>query len=349
MSDEKKVVTFPDLRAIEAEASAWIARLDCDDACEEDRTAFREWQNRSPLHQETVARLSTVWNELDVLKELAIPAEKKISSKPVLAWPFINFKPWSVGLAAGFALIVALGIFINFQGWNGSERTRVYSTAIGAQKTIELSDGSTILLNTNSQIEVRYTQAARDIRLLQGEAFFDVASNPHRPFTVYAGTGFVRAVGTAFTVHLRNTHIEVTVTEGDVELTSLIDPIAVTASERAHRLPKPLATIAAGQSALFSEEIESLVTIPTSEINRKLSWRQGVLVFAGEPLAKVITDISRYTDITITIIDPELRDLRIGGYFKVGEVDAMFEALEKGFGIRVERINGARVLLSAAS
>lgn len=349
MSDEKKIVTFPDLRTIEAEASAWIARLDCDDACEEDRAAFREWRNRSAQHQEIAARLSSVWSELYVLKELAVPPEKQVIAKPAFTWPFKSVLPWSVGLAAGFALIVAFGILISFQGWTGPERMRVYSTEVGVQKTVELSDGSTILLNTNSQVEVRYTQEARDIRLLHGEAFFDVASNPRRPFTVYAGTGFVRAVGTAFTVHLRNNNVEVTVTEGDVELISLIDPIAVNAPERTRLTPERLAVVAAGQSALFSEEIESLETIPESELNRKLSWRQGVLVFAGDPLAKVVADISRYTDMTIVILDPELRDLRIGGYFKVGEVDAMFEALEKGFGIRVERVNEAEVQLSAAS
>ena len=349
MNDSKKIVTFPDLRAIEAEASAWIARLDCADASDEDRAAFRAWQNRSAQHQETAARLLSVWNELDVLRELAVPAESQVPAKPASVRQYMGFKPWAAGLAASFALIVALAVVIDYGGWGGPEGMQVYSTEIGAQKTIELSDGSSILLNTNSQMEVRYTPEARDIRLLQGEAFFDVAHNPRRPFTVYAGTGTVRAVGTAFTVHLRATDIEVTVTEGQVELGTFIPPVAVQTPGRRQLTPEPLASVAAGQEAIFSEEIESLEALPESDLNRKLSWRQGVLVFAGEPLAKVVADVSRYTNVSIVILDPKLRDLRIGGYFKVGEVDAMFEALEKSFGVRVERIGKDRVQLSAAS
>ena len=105
-----------------------------------------------------------------------------------------------------------------------------YSTAIGKQQLITLNDGSTVLLNTNSQIKVDYSDQARNITLVKGQAHFDVMPNPNQPFNVYAGTGLVKAVGTAFSVYLQPEIIEVTVTEGTVELSALDQPAPLTPS-----------------------------------------------------------------------------------------------------------------------
>jgi transmembrane sensor len=83
------------------------------------------------------------------------------------------------------------------------------------------------------------------------------------------------------------------------------------------------------------------------EVDRKLSWREGVLSFSGEPLEHVVEEVSRYTSITIVNSDPAIRDISIGGYFKAGETDAMFEALETSFGVRVNRVNDRLVYLAA--
>ena len=93
---------------------------------------------------------------------------------------------------------------------------------MGEQRQLELPDGSVIYLNTNSQVQIDYTATTRNILLLQGEAHFDVAKNPGRPFNVYAGGGLVQAVGTAFTVFFKDDEaIDVTVTEGKVALSAL--------------------------------------------------------------------------------------------------------------------------------
>jgi len=107
-----------------------------------------------------------------------------------------------------------------------------------------------------------------------------------------------------------------------------------------------LVAIKAGQSATVDEQVEAIETIPSTELARKLSWRQGVLSFSGEPLEQVVDEVSRYTPVKIIITDPSIRKIAIGGYFKAGESEAMFEALESSFGIRVTRVNDRLVYLA---
>ena len=112
-----------------------------------------------------------------------------------------------------------------------------------------------------------------------------------------------------------------------------------------------LAVVRAGQSAVFDqvvESVQSIETIGAAEISRKLSWQEGLLRFSGDPLADVVREISRYTSLSIVITDPKLRDLRIGGFFEVGETGKMLEALERGFGVRVEYVDDNLVHLSRA-
>jgi len=117
-----------------------------------------------------------------------------------------------------------------------------------------------------------------------------------------------------------------------------------------------LGTIKAGESATFQNAvnadvariIDAIETVEAPEMAKRLSWREGILTFAGDPLVVVVDEISRYTTVSIEISDPVVRATRIGGRFPIGETDAMFDALEANFGLRVTRLSHDRVLLSAA-
>lgn len=348
----EKIIPFPDRTAIEAEACAWIARLDGDQPSSEDLSAFREWLGRSPQHREEIKRLTMLWADLNVLTELAVPLEKPRSSLWRRAAGFLKFGfPASRLAALASAAIIAAAIIFFYPKPSAFQETRlVYSTAVGERKPVTLSDGSAIVLNTDSQVMVSYSNEQRQIRLLKGEAYFKVAHNPNRPFLVYAGAGIVRAIGTAFSVHLKSRDIEVRVTEGTVELASI--PGGNEKSPGKIHLqkilsPTTLAKVTANQTATFNQNIETIEPIAAEELERKLSWKRGMLVFSGERLQEVVDEVSRYTSLKIVILDPGLQDLRIGGYFRVGETDAMFEALETRFDVHVERVGGNVVQLSS--
>ncbi len=338
-----KLAHFPSPRQIEAEACAWIAQLDGSTPSQEDLTAFREWINRSPQHQQEIKRLSALWSELNILTELAVPLKK--SPQPV-SNPFLR----RAAVFAALALLVIGGAVFYFSPRalpDGGTSNALYSTSIGEQKPVTLADGSKVLLNTSSRIQVNYDAQRREVHLLAGEAYFQVAHNAERPFLVYAGDNIVRAVGTAFTVRLKKQDVEVVVTEGTVELSAVANGGGDALTESGVRSVTRLGDVHAGQRAAFNKEVESIQSVRPPEIKRELSWREGVLSFSGEPLEQVVEEVSRYTPVTFVISDPAIRDIHIGGYFKVGETDAMLEALETSFGVRVNRVNDRLVYLAA--
>jgi transmembrane sensor len=316
---------------LEAEASAWIARLDAGHWSTADQRALREWCARSPAHRETLRRMCSTWVELDELSVLRQAVNEHSSPEPArLRWNGF----W--GVHAAF-LVVFLGIAT---WWllptaprvAGSPAIELYATRIGEQRTVVLTDHSTVRLNTNSLLEVDYRPDERRVRLVNGEALFEVAKDARRPFLVNAAGASVRAVGTRFSVRLQHEEVEVVVSEGAVTLAR--SGTTTNAPEsRTHLLvvrPEQIAVV----RDRTTDPIH-VTTVDVHEVQRRLSWTQGVLEFDGEPLEKVIVEVSRYTPLKITIVDPELRDVPVGGRFKIGETRALFEVIEAGFGARV--------------
>ncbi len=312
---------------------------------------------------------------MNVLTELSVPltqAEGRASRSAIARFRHAIPRFARAGFLTA-ALVLGVGIAVTF--WSRGDQflssNGLYATAIGQQHSTTLADGSVVMLNTNSQIKVDYDNEYRNIRLLQGEAHFTVAKNAARPFRVYAGNGRVQAVGTAFSVYLKDNAIDVTVTEGEVSLASFNRPST-------NRLPRQgaapgtdqssgsnaidhigivelLGTIKAGESATIRSGLDSgtvstikaIEIVEPQEMAKRLSWREGMLTFAGDPLEAVVEEISRYTTVSIEFSAPAVRAIRIGGRFPIGETDAMFAALEANFGLRVTRLSHDRVMVSA--
>ena len=179
-------------------------------------------------------------------------------------------------------------------------------------------------------------------------------------------------MGTAFSVYLKDNIVDVTVTEGKVELAS-VNPSGTSRLLQQGTLPwtvessgsnaivdsglvETLGTIKAGESATLQSFLVAgtvnttniIETVEAQEMMKRLSWRDGMLTFSGDPLEVVVDEISRYTTVSIEIRDPVVRATRIGGRFPIGETDAMFDALEANFGLRVTRLSHDRVLVSTA-
>ena len=175
--------------------------------------------------------------------------------------------------------------------------------------------------------------------MIEGEAHFEVQPNSVRPFRVFAGKSKVRAIGTAFSVHLKKKTVDITVTHGIVEIDSIRDNVVTSVPQNPNSATSSRAIVKAGHAAKFDQIAGSIETKVLSGTSFVPAWHHGKLKFTGEPLELVVEEISRYSPLSIVILDSELRNLRIGGLFDTGETEKMFEALEKGFGIKVEYIN----------
>lgn len=352
MTDKSKILAFPDTAAIDAEAAAWVARFDAGDVSARDQAAFQEWLNRSALHRNAIAEYGNLWSEFDTLKLLT---DRGVALQAPVAReaPFlVRARPWLAACAA--VAIMGVGGTMFFQPkpqTHQTQRTYIakrenhsplfYESAVGAQKRVTLADGTSVILNTNSRLDVNFTANRRDIRLVRGEAYFDVVHDKARPFTVYARDYVVRDIGTAFAVHLsKEGVVEVGVTKGSVEVT----PARAPASGRV----KSLGILEAGQNIVLGEKVEHTETVSSADMGRKLAWRQGDLIYTGQPLKEVLDDVSRYSDIRIELADPELENLPVGGAFRTDQIGAIFAALENNFGVHAEWIGPQHVRFTSS-
>lgn len=345
----KNVVPFPENKTIESEAAAWLIRLDNEEALSVgERDQLTEWLRRSPAHLEQMRELAALWDKMNVLTELGVPLAE-VAPAP-LPSPHPSHRAWKFSaIAAALIAVIAIGFASRDRFGPAIDAPELYATAVGERRSVTLPDASVVMLNTNTQIRVDYQEGFRDIRLLQGEAYFTVAKNPNRPFRVFAGGGRIDAVGTAFSVYLKQEgSVDVTVTEGRVAVAALAkanDPTEV-----------KLGSLAAGQVATIPSEqdaespgvdiLDNLRNVEEQVLSRRISWTEGVLTFSGEPLEAVVKEINRYSTVRIEFSDPAVGAIRVGGQFPVGETSEMFKALETTFGLRVTYLSDSRVLVS---
>jgi transmembrane sensor len=378
----KTVVEFPDQGVLAEEAAEWLIRLDGDSPpTRQELETLGQWLNRSPAHRDELERLAALWDRINVLTELAVPLGKPCQESPRARPERAPARGWAIGLRHAFvaASVIgafALGLLALLRG--PAERSLtvangLYATAVGQQTTTSLPDGSKIILNTNSQIRVDYREEYRQVYLLQGEALFTVAKDAGRPFRVYAGSGRIQAIGTAFSVYLKGEDVEVTVTEGRVSLASVDSPRssmampgAVMAARRDGAASsttaddeetESLGTLSAGQvatirtpeqaAAVNAIALKIIEPVSRNELAERLSWRDGVLMFSGDRLEDVVKEVSRYTTVSIKIPDAAVRSVRIGGRFPVGETDVMLAALETNFNLQVTRLGHNQVVVTA--
>jgi transmembrane sensor len=300
--------------------------------------ALREWLGRSPSHREELTRISKFWEQANVLTELAVPLNRGSGQRSG------RRRALQVGFAvatAAFASAVLLSWWL--QRSNGAANG-TYGTAIGQQQTISLPDGSSIQLNTDSQVQIDYGSRLRRIRLLRGEGLFAVTPNPIRPFDVYAANGIVHAVGTAFSVHLEGSRVDVTVTKGIVDVSEIggAETTATPdASNTGRRSPRRLGQLKAGQTAIFGSDTQQIAVreLADPELQRRMAWHEGYLVFSGEPLSEVVEQVNRYSPVTLHIADPKLATIAVGGRFRIGDLDAILDVLRANFGIQSSRID----------
>jgi len=329
------IVDFPSPEQLELEAAHYASLTTCGDMTPEDEEKLESWLAASERHQEAYARMAALWSESAVLRELSDIADSVEPLREAAERRRVGRVSRGF-IAASVVAVLLIGIWSIVPTAQPPRSVQDYVTDVGEQRNVELPDGTRININTGTALSVDFSEDELRVRLLQGEAFMEVARDPSRPFVVDSTAGEVRALGTAFATRLRGRSIlEVTVTEGRVAVASK----SPRSRERQgiHNEPAATVEVSAGNEAVIAGDVEHVAAIDDSELTRRLSWRSGVVVFAGDPLHRVVEDISRYTDIDIRILDPDLEQLPIGGYFRVGEVEPLLESLEIVFGIKVIR------------
>jgi transmembrane sensor len=225
-----------------------------------------------------------------------------------------------------------------------------------------MSDGSKVILNTDSAIRLAVTQEERRVQLERGEAFFEVAKDPGRPFVVSAGSRRVIAVGTKFSVRRTGDDVRVFVTEGKVRFED--DSLGAVPRDSAKPAnPSSDAARNAGSASASRDESATLLAAgavaragnsgvivqekPLSEVEDYLSWRSGYLTFRDIPLADAVAEFNRYNEQKIVIQDPAVAAIRFSGKVRPTSFEGFVRLLEDAFPIHAEHVEGRIILTDA--
>jgi transmembrane sensor len=332
-------------------AAQWLVRVE-GQTSPELWDAFQDWMDRDPRHRAAFIRLRVAWKHVDLLKNMR-PVDGTIDAD-LLATTKIN--PASIAnrglqplrgtprkrpddlampdrrrVFAIAAAIAAAGVIAWFGSYHLGWKT--FETGVGGREKMQLADGSTVDLNTNTLLNVRISGSRRDIMLARGEALFHVAHDSTRPFYVTAGSTVVRAVGTEFSVRIRDPeHVEVLVAEGRVA-------VGAPGTEANFENPSLLATapkVSAGEAASVRRNSVSVRRVPANDITRKLAWTEGYLAFHGETLDAAVQEFNRYNQRQIAIVDQSIVKVQVGGNFLITDPDSFIAALRHSFGIQVQ-------------
>lgn len=334
---------------ISEEAAQWLIRLE-GAASAELWDGLQRWLDADPRHHAAFVRLRVAWNRVDVLKNMrpldgtidadllaprnltpaALAADglhplegrpRRRTHQPALP----DRRRWFAAVAV-VAAVAAVGTIAGLRGFNG---WKSYATGIGGREEIALLDGTVVELNTNTRLRTRLTSSRRDIMLTRGEALFRVAHDPTRSFYVIAGGTVVRAVGTEFSVRIRDA--------GQVDVLVSAGRVAVgTADAAGGASPTPMASseVTADETASVQGRSISLKRFAAKDLTRKLAWTTGHLAFQGETLVEAIQEFNRYNQLRITIGDPSIDELQVGGTFLTTDPGSFVAALQRSFGIQ---------------
>jgi transmembrane sensor len=212
---------------------------------------------------------------------------------------------------------------------------RIYATNVGGIERFILQDGTRVDLNTGSAIKVRFTSAQREIVLTHGEALFTVMHRTNWPFSVRAGGATIHAVGTKFSVRLRDDNeADVLVIEGRIAIEG--GRMAAVANVAHSPVADPFALIvSAGESiAMNATTVLARATLSSSTLKRRTAWTDGWIWFLKEPLPEAVAEFNRYHREHLVLVDPALASLEIGGRFRSTDLDSFVATLEHSFDVR---------------
>ena len=307
------------------EAARWFACLQGEAATGDDWLAFEHWLQAAPENALAYERLEGLWIDLEfapVAKDLGgrplLAARRRAARGGAQAMRRRVIRGTGAAIAAGLAAAVGVGL------QTPSVTTEVYQTAAGQTRDVELADGTHISLNAASKLTVRLERGARRVEMGDGEAVFDVAHDPRRPFLIGVGDRQVRVVGTEFNLRHRDELVDLTVRRGVVEV-------------------RPLSALQSAPTRVtVGQELTHMVGQPAqllrvADPDATFAWTNGQLIYHDQPLSDVAADLSRRFGTPVRAADARAAALRFTGVLVTDNEDDVLRRLTAYAPVRVER------------
>ena len=314
-----------DHSAIEERAAHLRHRQEQPDWTPDDQAALDAWLEESTAHRVAWLRMEYGWRKVGRLASLRSPdAPASTPGRRPLA------RVWRpAAMAASLAVAIGLGSLVVTDSFT----RHAYATEVGGHATVPLADGTKIELNTNTKVRAALADKQRTVWLDRGEAYFEVAHDPTRPFVVYAGERKVTVLGTKFSVRRDGDRIVVAVAEGRVRVEAV--------KER-----KPPTIVTRGDTVI-AEPAATLVTPKSIDrVESELAWRRGLLEFDKATLGDAAQEVNRYNRKKLVVEDDQAAAIRITGSFEAENVDAFARLLRQAFGLNVQE-NGDEIRISS--
>jgi transmembrane sensor len=349
MNDKEEPVTGASQK--EEEAYAWVVRLASDQRTRQDVRRFQSWLEEDADNAARFDEGQQLWDDLGALRRngqahaiLGHLYEHGLSKEPDSERWRISRRV-AVGGGLGALAAALTGLFVVPKVLSSGA---LYETAKGEQRRVALSDGTTMVLDTATRVEVALKDDERAITLVSGQAFFDVARDPGRPFRVFAGRDEIRALGTAFQVRYEDGEAKVVLEEGKVAVFRGGALKKLRERAPADRLGAHQADVvlAPGEATVLAAA-EPARVVPV-DISKTDAWRDGELVFDDVPLPAAVAEVNRYGGPTIVLADPSLNQLHISGTFHTNRPEAFVEGVTAALPVRLQESDDTRLVLGKA-
>lgn len=332
--EDSNVPTMP----IEEAAQDWFLRLASGDVTETDLAAFAAWRDADPRHRIAYDEVRDIWNDLgglrtafahpgetaatdDTPSQGAAPASWRRAPTPRRAGVFRH--PAFLGGLAAACLVLLVVSVAEITAWLRAD----HRTGVGEQAAVTLPDGSIAYLNTDTAISLAYSDDNRQVSLLHGEALFQVANDPTRPFVVFAVRGRTIATGTAFSVRDKGDSATVTVTDGAVVVSS-------PASDQRSRV-----TVNAGTQVSYAAG-DAPGPVGHVDVVSATAWRGGSILIDGLPLAQAFAEVDRYVPGRILLLADTARLEPVTARLSIRTIDNALNALARTHGLSITRVTG---------
>lgn len=324
-------------RSIDRDAAEWAARLDAGTLSPDQENTLQNWLAGDTRRLGALARAQALMACPEIATAIA-PARPRLTA-------VLNRR----GFLAAAAASLAGAAFLVSRSEHGVALD--FASEVGEVRIIPLEDGSRITLNTDSAVTVEYRPHSRLVRLVRGEAYFEVAKNPERPFIVSGPAAQARAVGTAYSVRLGDAeHMQVRVTSGRVAVEP--PPSALAESLRLSPIADNGAYLDANQQAdvrvvgegPWKGQVQvSIKDVTPDRVERELMWREGLLSFEGDTLAEAIEEFSRYSRQQVVLQGAVARE-RVSGLFSATDPAGFAHAVALSLKLKTKQENNTIVI-----